>query len=261
MALRTRKGRATENPMRFGAVAILDALGFKGMWGRYDPRELAHALSAHKQVFKQAERPVEASEGQFTHFRFFCLSDTLVFATVAPQPYADPDSDPAVKQGAQVAVRQSINAVQAAIHLACIEKPTLLFRGCIAAGPVYFDDDYLIGAAVDEAAQYMDEADGAFVWFLPSASRLLNLEYWDKGAITFGVPMHGGRTIEVPVVNPFVALEDPERRAELADTMLATFTDPKRLGGRAPSPELLAKMQNTKRFLDFAQRVMTEGRR
>jgi hypothetical protein len=257
------KTETNEDPMRFGAVAILDALGFKGLWGRYSPQEVAGALRRHKAAFSAIEVGINAHPPG-SRFRFLCLSDTLVFSIVTLHTISDVEQNEDARRDAEEAVRRAVHAAQTAIMLALAQKPVLVFRGCIAAGALYAaDDDYLIGGAVDEAAEYMDEADGAFVWLLPSATRLVKgFGRKDSCVVRFPVPMHGGRTVEVPVVNPLESIdegfESPNQvkaRRNIRRRTLEAFTDPKRLGGRPPSLDVVAKMQNTKRFLDEAERV------
>ena len=43
-------------------------------------------------------------------------------------------------------------------------------RGCISIGHHLCEGNFLIRAAVDEAAEYMDEPEGAFIWLLPGAA-------------------------------------------------------------------------------------------
>lgn len=49
------------------------------------------------------------------------------------------------------------------------DVPHLLLRGCITYGEHIAEQNFLIGKSVDEAAEYMDLPNGAFVWFTPPA--------------------------------------------------------------------------------------------
>jgi hypothetical protein len=52
------------------------------------------------------------------------------------------------------------------------DDPCLVLRGCISFGPHICDGNFIIGPAVDEAAEYMNIAEGAFVWLLPNAEAI-----------------------------------------------------------------------------------------
>jgi hypothetical protein len=47
----------------------------------------------------------------------------------------------------------------------------LVLRGCISFGEHLSEGNFIAGPAVDEAAEYMNMAEGAFIWLLPSAQR------------------------------------------------------------------------------------------
>ena len=53
--------------------------------------------------------------------------------------------------------------------LALQEAPALAYRGCIAFGEFDMEEGFVIGGAVDEAAEHMEKAEGAFIWCAPSA--------------------------------------------------------------------------------------------
>src|ERR1700680_1703377 len=46
----------------------------------------------------------------------------------------------------------------------------LPLRGCVSFGPHLCDGNVLIGPAVDQAAEYMNEPEGAFIWVLPGVA-------------------------------------------------------------------------------------------
>jgi len=52
-------------------------------------------------------------------------------------------------------------------HLFIDSEMPLPLRGCISLGRHFCDGDFLIGPAVDQAAEYMNEPEGAFIWVLP----------------------------------------------------------------------------------------------
>ncbi|MEP7364575.1 MAG: hypothetical protein ABI972_15065 [Acidobacteriota bacterium] len=59
--------------------------------------------------------------------------------------------------------------VESIIDKALDEPAPLLYRGCLAVGSMKIDGDFLIGPAIDEAAEYFELSDGPFFWLAPSA--------------------------------------------------------------------------------------------
>ena len=70
----------------------------------------------------------------------------------------------------------------------------MLFRGCLGAGQMRIEGDYLIGPAVDETASLFEKADGPFFWMSPSALALN-----DEFAETFSDRIEPGLMIRYPV--------------------------------------------------------------
>lgn len=50
----------------------------------------------------------------------------------------------------------------------------LPLRGCISFGRHLCDGNFVVGPAVDQAAEYMNEPDGAFIWVLPGVAERHN---------------------------------------------------------------------------------------
>ncbi|MGA2936119.1 MAG: hypothetical protein ABSF52_03355 [Syntrophobacteraceae bacterium] len=101
------------------------------------------------------------------------------------------------------------------------DNPPLLLRGCITSGEYATEHNFLIGPAVDNAAEYMNCAQGAFVWFAPSAAIIIDkwidsvcteklppplADYVRAGYDIFSppypVPMKNGASFTTRVVNP-----------------------------------------------------------
>ena len=90
----------------------------------------------------------------------------------------------------------------------------LSFRGVVTCGRFAIDDRFLLGPAVDEAANLLDLADGPFVWLAPTAYRsehgFVDSEKapWKKIAVLYDVPLKGGQRLQVRAVNPFAFAVD-----------------------------------------------------
>ncbi len=134
---------------RFGAIALLDALGFKGIWKRFPAEQILNTLAT-------IQREVEELKAEESHMgiplvleaHFF--SDTIaISASIPDAPDVDVDTCGALLSS----VAYGAGLAQAVA--ACFE-PLLAYRGCIAVGKMATHGAFVIGEAVDEAAQYME---------------------------------------------------------------------------------------------------------
>jgi hypothetical protein len=125
-------------------------------------------------------------------------------------------------------------------------EPFLLYRGCIAMGEFVLDGNFMVGEAVDELAESMDKADGAFVWLTPAAWRLFatveDIEN-ETAFVRYPVPLKDGRLFETGVVNPFRYVSN-RHRLPLLEKMIASFN--------SSALDVQIKRQNTERFLRTA---------
>ena len=156
--------------MNEGAFAFLDCLGFKGVWNRgVDPSlivsylRLAKAKAENGPVQEFAKKYLGSSVVVSIAF----ISDTVVVSVQGAKNVMLPD----LYRGYLIQLA----------NFACIElirvfancpKP-LAMRGCVTYGPHLVADTFFLGPAVDEAAEYAEIAQGAFVWLTPQAQR-----YW-----------------------------------------------------------------------------------
>lgn len=104
------------------------------------------------------------------------------------------------------------------LKTAALCDPPLLYRGAITVGRFAMDENFLLGPAVDEAAELMDMADGPFVWLAPTARRLRHVitdmsgPKWSEVAFEYDVPLKGGRVLPTRVMNPFLYSSPAERK-------------------------------------------------
>lgn len=150
--------------LRLGVIAFLDVLGFKGIWNREQPRVVLDTMRRIKREGKTLQGgdhsgSLVRADG-FDH-RVKCVSDTVIIV-VAPR-------------GRRCTERMMYRAMYSATWIAGSimaealsgELP-LLFRGCIGAGLMKMDGDFLIGPAVDETASQFELSDGPFFWLSDS---------------------------------------------------------------------------------------------
>jgi len=155
--------------MNEGALVIADCLGFRGIWNRVDPQQLIDRLrfleaEASKRVVPKYSSTMLSFGPIRIHFRF--LSDTAVLSVqYAPLPNRTPNE-------AQLNLLVSVACESASVlaKLLIDHDLSLPLRGCISFGEHLCEGNFLIGPAVDQAAEYMSEPEGAFIWVLPSAA-------------------------------------------------------------------------------------------
>ncbi len=133
----------------------------------------------------------------------------------------------------------SITLVVKILALYIEEKPHLVMRGCISYGEFISDGNFIVGPAVDRAAEHMNIAEGAFVWLLPNVTalfeiyvenlimaaamcRLPDLQFlagrgeWEKIrdmhthqiCKQYEMPLKGGGFLTCSVINPFSYISD-----------------------------------------------------
>jgi len=256
--------------MHFGTIALIDALGFKGIWNdhrggasnaRATLRAVKSVLDAERAGAAEHWRSMTAHENvpQFAKgIRFTChfMSDTAAIAATVPLPGPGEDY-PGKRAWAPMVLNASIyvicRALAPAIRAAALSPTPIAYRGAIACGEMEIDDEFTIGPAVDDAASGMEAADGAFVWFMPSALNFCRqmephdwFTVWER-TTEFDVPLKG-RTFSTRVINPFVVqvetygLVEPE---PFEAALLGSFT--------SDDVGIAVKRQNTARFLAAAR--------
>ena len=260
--------------MQRGAVAMIDALGFRGIWGR-DPRK--PSLEAFD-TLKAVRLAVDAEVTRLGHVmkparfpetvrnlvkdptitvRF--LSDTVVIAaSVRPRqraPRKKHEQAAIARTGLDLAGRNSVvdafmryvvcHCVCAAVRAAALAPKSIAYRGVVTAGLFAIEDNFILGPAVDEAAGLMEVADAAVVWLAPGAGKLKHVLHPPEGArwadlvIDADVPLKDGRSVRMKVINPFA----------LSDVVEAKIMRKNLMGSMASDRlEVVLKRQNTALF-------------
>jgi hypothetical protein len=158
--------------MKDGALVLVDCLGFRGIWSRVNPEELIGRLkSVELQAAARVVPKYSSSMLSFGPVRFHLrlLSDTVVLSIqYEPDAYADGAEPDERQKNLLVSVACESAAVLA--YLFMDSEMPLPLRGCVSFGPHLCDCNFLIGPAVDQAAEYMNEPEGAFIWVLPGVA-------------------------------------------------------------------------------------------
>jgi hypothetical protein len=141
--------------------------------------------------------------------------------------------------------------------------PPLAYRGCVACGEFDIDDIFVLGPAIDEAAEMASQAEGAFVWLTPRTRDLFEAlqipgtgefaphlpsyhAVFNSLAPFHNVPLKKGNHLLTRVINPLAAWR-PEVRSDLTSRLMQTFD----------SRDIVVqeKASNTREFLAQAQAV------
>ncbi len=159
--------------MNEGAFALLDCLGWKGIWARKavvdDPEQLIGFL---EDSLKQAEtlsarKIVEHFHAERVSMSIAFVSDTIAIGVWPSSTVGFSDADKGLLLGLS-----SMACAEVSKRFLTAKIP-LLLRGGIAFGRFTMRQNFFIGPAVDEAASFYEAAQGAFVWLAPGAEHLV----------------------------------------------------------------------------------------
>ena len=119
----------------------------------------------------------------------------------------------------------------------------------MSVGFFAIEDNFILGPAVDEAAELMDAADGALVWLAPSAAGVRHVlrpepDNWEEMIVSDGLPLKDGRVLRASIVNPFTSAT-PEQAKRMRKQLLRSM-DGQRL-------DIVIKRQNTGAFKKWVE--------
>lgn len=242
--------------LRFGAIVFLDALGFKGIWSRQNPISVLQQLKSLRRkglsLRGRARHGALLNDpGLLHHVR--CVSDTIMVAVTLtrsniPQRY--------LYRAMLSASLIASNMIDDAVH----GSPPLLFRGCLAAGLMKVDGDFVIGPAVDEAAELFELSQGAFLWMAPSAMNI-NDTYCETFVdriepalmIRYPVPLKDGTAPATLVFNYFGLTRPAAGWLTTCQRILEAF------GDKPVCSDIEKKRRNVAAFLDHIARLRQSG--
>lgn len=237
---------------------MIDALGFKGIWKRAgikdNPQVVIDRLrallsTAHEVISEEAEFRAPFGPSLVKDVSVSFLSDTVVLAVAANMEYDPPSIFLPKDSHLGYAVYEVANTLAHLLFVAAFGYPSLAYRGCIAVGDFLIEDSFVLGPAVDSAAELMNEAQGAFVWLSPDAQAVWKswTSHEEVGGwsflVNYDVPLKSGGKYNTFALAPMHAGMHPKLRAEAMDRILATFD-----GGF----DVQLKKQETRAFLQFA---------
>lgn len=223
--------------MKDGAVAMIDALGFRGIWARQSPEILLDNMSMLQiQVKKDLEAIATQPDMQF---EATFLSDTIVVALALPETIPD-------RQALSIIYVSDI--VGRILNYSARSTTPLTYRGVVTYGQYELRPQFILGKAIDEAASYHELAQAAVVWLLPHARDLVTewlcrrTKPGNTHFVSFGVPMKNGDEFRSYTVSPIVQTRDEGDANGLVASLIETFD--------SPVVDVAIKKQNTIRHLE-----------
>jgi hypothetical protein len=234
--------------MAFGSIALLDALGWKGIWKRHGKfsevigalrkvreavlKDVEHLLQSLSQVEQLKGNPVPKAQ-----VRALFLSDTIAIAASIPEEQVSEDAHRHELQATFLQMTVADLAARA-FRAAVLGEPPIALRGAIATGRFHIEENFLIGPAVDRAANLMDLPDGAFVWVDPASPAHIITEVCGR----YDIPLKGVGPLDAAVVDPVFGI-DEKTGEKIHLRALQAF------GAKADDVTVLMKRQHTDEFL------------
>lgn len=279
--------------MREGAFALIDCLGFKGIWRRHDSAlllaKLQNIVEKIQPQFLMKGIPYDLLQRRFV-IKPSLLSDSVAISL----QYKDDAYKRKVKGNKKG--EKSIDKKREKrkdkkreksylIWLICAStikildlylegKPSMVLRGCITYGELAHQENFIVGQAVDDAAENMEVCQGAFVWLNPEAAELYRyavevqeetirllakkrrskLLEGSKQSLAeplivdqYNMPLKGGGRLLCPVINPLAFHKTERERQVIIKAYKKTLMD-NRL-------DVMLKQQYTLEFLTEANKA------
>jgi hypothetical protein len=217
--------------MKNGAVALIDALGFRGIWGRYNPDEVLAELKSMKDWMEGRVREQFSSQ-PWMQCDIAFLSDTIALAMAL---------DPSTANREAMSVIYLCDVISWILNRTLRSKIPLAYRGAVSVGSYEVSPHFLIGPAVDEAAGAHESAQGAIIWLTPAArdavAAWLRPQPNNTHLVKFDVPLKGGDRFGTYTVSPLEQVKDESDATLVTKSLLATFTN--------STVDVAVKRQNT----------------
>jgi class 3 adenylate cyclase len=224
--------------MQNGAVALIDALGFRGIWSRHDPQDVLTSLKQLKDVMESRIAKQFATQPAFQCSVAF-LSDTIAISMSFDNPQGKTEST-------AMSVVYLCDIISWILEHSLRSNIPFAYRGAVAVGEYELSPHFLIGEAIDEAAEAHELAQGALIWLTPKARDMVADLLRDRPSNThlvrFPVPLKGGDTFNTFTVSPLEQAGGVEDANALTRNLLRTFVGAK--------IDVAIKLQNTSRHLE-----------
>lgn len=246
--------------MNWGLITFIDVLGFKGIWKSHESEETLKSIEKIEELAQKLKSDLEEKSGvdlwDNLKIQKQMFSDTLSFVTYLPSEkniFEEPDKiefNRAIRK--YMLLRYFVLILTKIISKAALQKVPLLYRGCITVGNLHYNGTSFIGPAVDEAGEYFEASDGAFVFLTPSAKEVyLNRPGLLRKAkfpyfAPYDVPMKNGTSLETFTINPLLYLPKGKNRSDGIEEIMSAFDK-----SENQHPSVLSKAKNTELFLKY----------
>jgi hypothetical protein len=221
--------------MKTGAVALIDALGFRGIWERHVPDDVLAELNTMKDWLETRVKAQFCLQPWIQCEAAF-LSDTIAISMALDESAENRDA---------LSVLYLAEVISWVLDRALRSSISLAYRGAIAVGSYEVSSHVLIGPAIDDAAYAHELAQGAVVWLSPGArdqvSQWLTDHPQNARLVMFDVPLKGGDTFSTYTVSPLEQARDEDDANLLTRSLLETFS--------SANIDVAVKRQNTVRHL------------
>ena len=221
--------------MQNGAVALIDALGFRGIWERHTPAEVLTELKTTK-AWIEGRVETQFSSQPWMQCQVTFLSDTIAISMSLAESTAH-------KQA--MSVLYLCDVISWVLDRMLRASIRLAYRGAVSVGNYEMSPHFLIGPAIDEAAGAHELAQGAFIWLTPTArdhvAEWLKHQPHNTHLVKFDVPLKGGDTFSTYTASPLEQARNENDANVLSQNLLATFS--------GTNTSIAVKRQNTERHL------------
>lgn len=233
-----------------GAVAVIDALGFRAARKNHGVEKLVHSV---KRIREMTQQEVAVNQAfRLESGTVAAFSDTIIISMMAQWAFGESPN-----RSISNAVQSAAASASQLVAGAAFAPAGLGYRGCIAVGPLVVDDGVFVGEAIDEAAEWYERAAAAIVWLTPSASAALGANPSRLLLLPWDLPLKEMGSLSVLAVNPFYATASLNAHADVATLMAALTQVEEKLLATFHGPTVVIdveqKRQNTQRFLAAAK--------
>lgn len=221
--------------MYTGAIALIDALGFRRIWERHKPDDVLSALKAMKDRM-EGRIKAQFSSQPWMQCEVAFLSDTIAISMALEE---------ATQNRMAMSVLYLGDVISWILEDTLRSSIPMAYRGAIAIGSYEVSPHFIIGPAVDEAAATYELAQGAFIWVTPRAhaeiARWLKDQPHNTHLVKYDVPLKTGDVFRTYTVSPLEQAQNEHDAHVLARNLLTIFSDPR--------IDVAIKRQHTSRHL------------
>lgn len=244
--------------MQSGVIAIVDILGFKGMWRGPGAEAVLNALQDARARIEDLAHVCSLGDGgdlwEQLAIETWLLSDSImIISTVSDCQNASPVHPELEHMRRYMHLRQVVLMLTRFVTDAIQGTVPFRYRGCIAYGDFQKNDFAAVGPAVDEAGGLFEAAEGAFVFLAPSAVQAFRVRPGLMGLwlppyfVKYTIPLKAEQVLDTYALN-LLLLAEEQSQAEVKSTIVSQFEP-----AASVSADIRKKRDNTQAFLDFLE--------